>query len=673
LDLIKVATPTELRAFRAAGRVAAELPVGGGWAGAGAGDAGAAVGASPGNETIQTEGKTTLTSSQSPFVQLGLASQAAHAAVLNFTALDSALDQLTSLNLAVGFELMGNPGNAMDRSDRVFTDFTDSKQISLWQELVSTVAKRYIARFGATVVRKWRFESWNEPDGQCKRNLTVGITCDMPSFMQYFDACSAGLRTVDPDLIYGGPASDGTNKFLYGMLDHCINGTSTGGGECGRLDFVNVHKKGSNTSSLVTLQELPVAMDVQQLTVGTSLAHTPWGNDEADPIVSWSKNYPFRADSRYAAIVPKVIAQHQQEFIVKNKIVYDLLSNDNGFLPYPDNTDHVFMQRTLVARWMYNHSDPPTVETVRKPVLNTMALLAHLGDVIYPVVGLGDAMDSELGILATTRTATTTTTTTTTTPTASVVNDGAGVVTVGGNIESIIALVYNSADNRSGTATSTFNLTFEGAKSVLARFTNGDAVGGGGGALSDDAFLVGMFGIDEQTANSHTAWVGLGKPPTPNATELAYIRNAAEVTLTPGCPFPPTFDGDGSVTLPLTLALPAVHLVMICAKPTVLPAQVSGVLLHQTPTIHPMSQMMVKWNSVQPNAGGSSCIRTYIVLYSPTKTETPAPVRVNSKDTIFTLFLHAAPKVTGCYSVAAVDFWDQVGPASDPVCLFQGV
>ena len=31
-----------------------------------------------------------------------------------------------------------------------------------------------------------------------------------------------------------------------------------------------------------------------------------WGNDEADPKVGWSHTYPWRADARYAAMVPKV-------------------------------------------------------------------------------------------------------------------------------------------------------------------------------------------------------------------------------------------------------------------------------------------------------------------------------------------------------------------------------
>ena len=45
-------------------------------------------------------------------------------------------------------------------------------------------------------------ESWNEPDGQCGRDLTVGIKCNIPAFLAYYDASSAGLSEADPHLIF---------------------------------------------------------------------------------------------------------------------------------------------------------------------------------------------------------------------------------------------------------------------------------------------------------------------------------------------------------------------------------------------------------------------------------------------------------------------------------------
>lgn len=76
---------------------------------------------------------------------------------LNFTALDKAMDQLRNAGLYPGFELMGNPGNNENRTDRLFTDFSVREQILAWKALVHTVAARYIERYGVATVRQWRW------------------------------------------------------------------------------------------------------------------------------------------------------------------------------------------------------------------------------------------------------------------------------------------------------------------------------------------------------------------------------------------------------------------------------------------------------------------------------------------------------------------------------------
>ena len=49
------------------------------------------------------------------------------------------------------------------------------------------------------------------------------------------------------------------------------------------------------------------ATQVSNMIKGSMLeGHVAWGNDEADPKVGWSSIYAWRADARYAAMVPKV-------------------------------------------------------------------------------------------------------------------------------------------------------------------------------------------------------------------------------------------------------------------------------------------------------------------------------------------------------------------------------
>ncbi|PNI30774.1 IDUA isoform 9, partial [Pan troglodytes] len=100
----------------------------------------------------------------------------------NFTHLDGYLDLLRENQLLPGFELMGSASGH-------FTDFEDKQQVFEWKDLVSSLARRYIGRYGLAHVSKWNFETWNEPDHHDFDNVSM----TMQGFLNYYDACSEGL------------------------------------------------------------------------------------------------------------------------------------------------------------------------------------------------------------------------------------------------------------------------------------------------------------------------------------------------------------------------------------------------------------------------------------------------------------------------------------------------
>ncbi|XP_072848036.2 alpha-L-iduronidase isoform X2 [Pogona vitticeps] len=251
----------------------------------------------------------------------------------NFTNLDNFMDLLWENKLHPGFELMGSPSG-------YFTDFEDKIQVVQWRNLITQLARRYIERYGLQHVSKWNFETWNEPDHHDFDNVSMTIN----GFLNYYDACSEGLRRASPRLKFGGPG-DSFHPFpkspmCWNLLSHCYNGTNFFTGETGvRLDYIAMHKK--------------------------------------------------------------VISQHQNLMIAKanNTINYTLLSNDNAFLSYHP---HYFTQRTLTARFQMNNTNPPHVQMVRKPVLTVMGLLALLGEeqVSAEIYSPESEDYSTLGILA---------------------------------------------------------------------------------------------------------------------------------------------------------------------------------------------------------------------------------------------------------------------------------
>ncbi|XP_074788949.1 alpha-L-iduronidase isoform X3 [Athene noctua] len=253
----------------------------------------------------------------------------------NFTALDNLMDRLWENKLIPGFELMGNPSG-------YFLDFEDKEQLIRWRNLITLLASRYIDRYGLEHVAKWNFETWNEPDHHDFDNVSMTVK----GFLNYYDACSEGLRAASPLLKFGGPGDSfhplPKSPICWSLLCHCYNGTNFFTGETGvRLDYISLHKK--------------------------------------------------------------VIIQHQNLLISKanNTINYTLLSNDNAFLSY---YPHYFTQRTLTARFQMNNTKPPHVQMVRKPVLTVMGLLALLGEKqIFAEVNSSEgesSQNSTVGVLA---------------------------------------------------------------------------------------------------------------------------------------------------------------------------------------------------------------------------------------------------------------------------------
>lgn len=131
-------------------------------------------------------------------------------------------------------------------------------------------------RYGLSHVSKWNFETWNEPDhhdfdnvsmtlqggghllGSCGLRRGGSITSGAgvwiprslshPGFLNYYDACSEGLRAVSPALRLGGPGDSfhpwPRSPLCWGLLGHCHNGTNFFTGELGvRLDYISLHKK----------------------------------------------------------------------------------------------------------------------------------------------------------------------------------------------------------------------------------------------------------------------------------------------------------------------------------------------------------------------------------------------------------------------------------------------
>ncbi|XP_057562072.1 alpha-L-iduronidase isoform X3 [Hippopotamus amphibius kiboko] len=471
-------------------------------------------------------------------------------------------------------------------------------------------------RYGLKHVSKWNFETWNEPDHHDFDNVSMTLQ----GFLNYYDACSEGLRAASLALRLGGPGDAfyplPRSPLCWGLLEHCHNGTNFFTGEAGvRLDYIALHKKGAGSSIHILQQEVAVVRQIQQLF--PKFTETPIYNDEADPLVGWSLPQPWRADVTYAAMVVKVIAQHQNLLVANSSstIRYTLLSNDNAFLSYHP---HPFSQRTLTARFQVNDTRPPHVQLLRKPVLTAMALLALLdGEQLWAEVSRGGTvLDSNhtVGVLASTHR-----------PTGPA---DAWRATV---------LVYASDDTRAHANRSVpVTLSLHGVPP------------------GPEVVFVQLY-MDNWFCSPYGEWRRLGRPVFPSAEQFRRMRAAEDPAAVVPLPFP----SSGRLTLGPELPLPSLLLLHVCARPEEPPGQVTR--LRALPLTR--GQLLLVWSDEHV---ASKCLWTYEIQFSPEGGEY-TPIR--RKPSTFNLFVFSPDTavVSGSYRVRAVDYWARPGPFSSPV------
>ncbi|XP_026198529.1 alpha-L-iduronidase isoform X1 [Anabas testudineus] len=525
----------------------------------------------------------------------------------NFTKLDQLIELLWINGLRPGFELMGSVSN-------YFTDFENKSQVAEWRNLVYLIASRYIDKYGLGSVSQWNFETWNEPNNHDFDNVTMSIQ----GFLNYYDACSEGLRAASSLLRFGGPGdschSPPHSPYCWAMLQHCYNGTNYFTGETGvTIDYIALHKKGGGYSLPILQQEIQTIGEIQERF--PHFHSLPVYNDEADPLVGWSRPQEWRADVTYAAMVVKIINQHQDLLLNNaNTINYTLLSNDNAFLSYHP---HPFTQRTLTARFQVNNTQPPHVQLIRKPVLTVMGLLALLGEtqVVAEVFNSPGANSSTVGVLS---------------------SSHKPVIPGGSDSWQAAVLVYNSDDNSTSTRTDGVTVTLQGLS-----------------AQKENLVYVTYY-MDNNVTNPYQLWQNMGSPDYPTAEQFRRLRSTQD----PHVDGPHEVPAGDTLTLKAKLPVPSVLLIHVCAQPRAVPDQVTG--LHFIRITR--GQVLIVWSD---HCVDSKCIGTFEVEFS---TDHKTFSRINKQNTIFTSYVYSPVDqgVDGLYRVRAVDYWGRSGAYSLP-------
>ncbi|CAG2189496.1 IDUA [Mytilus edulis] len=546
--------------------------------------------------------------------------------VYNYDKLDDLLLFLFEQELKPGFELMGSPSG-------YFNDFENKTQVYLWKDFIKDLGQHFVAEYGLSEVMTWNFETWNEPD--CHDFDKVKMT--VKGFLNYYDACSEGLKEASPLIKFGGPGAGcdrpGHNQYADGLLQHVVNGQNYFTGEKGvRIDFLSYHRKGDGFSKNILNGEIEIVNEIKKKY--PSLANKPFYNDEADPLVGWSKDEDWRADATYAAMVAKVIGQHQNMILAnQNSPIpnFTLLSNDNAFLSW---FPHQFTQRTLTARFQMNNTNPPHVQFVRKPVHSVMSLLSLHGDQqLKANFTVEDNLsqrvrvqnDSDLGVLVTRHN-----------------YDGLGSP----DSWQTTVMVYQSMDTKTDPQEIS---SVELSILLVPPNPNGTTV-----------TVVGYSISNNLTSNPYAMWKNFGSPDFPSVSHFTSMRQAEGPTRFLNASF---IDFNNPHTVKFNIRTPEVILLHFCANALQQPDQVTNLAVYNVTA----GKVMITWSDSCVN---TKCIWTYEVIFQLKYTR--VMIRINDYDIISTSFYFTPPEekddfVEGTYRVRAVDYSGRTGVMSLPV------
>ena len=151
----------------------------------------------------------------------------------NWHGIDQLYDDLLARHIKPFVELGFTPQALATSQNSIFywrgnTSHPDSTG---WHQLVSAFIRHVEYRYGKDEVRTWYFEVWNEP------NLSgFWEGADQKAYFQLYDLTAKTIKSIDPKLRVGGPATAGAG-WIPEFLAHA---KQSGAG----VDFVTTHTYG---------------------------------------------------------------------------------------------------------------------------------------------------------------------------------------------------------------------------------------------------------------------------------------------------------------------------------------------------------------------------------------------------------------------------------------------
>ena len=221
----------------------------------------------------------------------------------SFLNADRIIDFLLSIGMRPFVELSFMPETLASGHTTVFSyrgNVTPPRDYDQWATLIQKLIRHWVDRYGAAEVREWFFEVWNEP------NLRAFWTATQDEYFQLYRRTAEAVKTVDPSLKVGGPAT-ADNAWIQEFLDFCTTNSVP-------VDFVSTHHYPTDAFGLpgadtvTQLQHAP--RDVMRAEVaksrdearGLPLYYTEWN-------ISSNPRDPMHDEPFAAAFITRIVME----------------------------------------------------------------------------------------------------------------------------------------------------------------------------------------------------------------------------------------------------------------------------------------------------------------------------------------------------------------------------
>lgn len=153
--------------------------------------------------------------------------------IYDWSKIDQLYDSLLAKHIKPFVELGFTPAALATSQNHIFywNGNTSHPKASGWRDLISAFIRHIEERYGKDEVRTWYFEVWNEP------NLSgFWEGGDQKAYFELYDLTSNTIKSIDPTLRVGGPATAGA-EWVPEFLEHMKQSGAA-------VDFVTTHTYG---------------------------------------------------------------------------------------------------------------------------------------------------------------------------------------------------------------------------------------------------------------------------------------------------------------------------------------------------------------------------------------------------------------------------------------------